>query len=133
MAVPNIGLIGNIIACPGGDFCDLANAVSIPVAAAIHERFESLTTSSTSANWISNIGLHQRLRSPPRRSHRHPRRRQARRGVVPRSPLVARKWLPRAAQTAKIGKIIGPSFARAEVADVVETSSNLSWSARARR
>ena len=28
----NIGLIGNIIACPGGDFCDLANAVSIPVA-----------------------------------------------------------------------------------------------------
>ena len=41
MAVPNIGLIGNIIACPGGDFCDLANAVSIPVAAAIHERFES--------------------------------------------------------------------------------------------
>ena len=40
MAVPNIGLIGNIIACPGGDFCDWPTP-SIPVAAAIHERFES--------------------------------------------------------------------------------------------
>src|SRR5690606_15555761 len=29
MATPNIGLLTNIIACPGGDFCALANAVSI--------------------------------------------------------------------------------------------------------
>ncbi len=35
LATPNIGLITNIIACPGGDYCSLANAVSIPVAAAI--------------------------------------------------------------------------------------------------
>ncbi len=42
LATPNIGYITNIIACPGGDFCSLANAVSIPIAAAIQERFDSL-------------------------------------------------------------------------------------------
>ena len=38
-ATPNIGLLTDIIACPGGDFCALANARSIPVAAAIAQRF----------------------------------------------------------------------------------------------
>jgi sulfite reductase (NADPH) hemoprotein beta-component len=42
LAMPNVGLITNIISCPGGDFCSLANARSIPVAQAIQERFESL-------------------------------------------------------------------------------------------
>ncbi len=41
-AVPNIGLLTDMIACPGGDFCGLANARSIPVAAAITERFDDL-------------------------------------------------------------------------------------------
>ncbi|EJM00093.1 sulfite reductase, beta subunit (hemoprotein) [Pseudomonas sp. GM102] len=38
----NIGLLTDIIACPGGDFCALANAKSIPVAQAIQARFEDL-------------------------------------------------------------------------------------------
>src|SRR5256714_2652974 len=42
LATPNVGLLTNIIACPGGDFCALANAKSIPVAEAIQERFENL-------------------------------------------------------------------------------------------
>ena len=42
LATPNIGLINNIIACPGGDFCALANAKSIPVAASIQQRFDAL-------------------------------------------------------------------------------------------
>ena len=42
LATPNLGLITNIIACPGGDFCSLANAVSIPVAAAIQHKFDDL-------------------------------------------------------------------------------------------
>ena len=42
LATPNIGLITNIIACPGGDFCSLANAKSIPVAEAIQRRFDDL-------------------------------------------------------------------------------------------
>jgi sulfite reductase (NADPH) hemoprotein beta-component len=41
-ATPNIGLLTDMIACPGGDFCSLANARSIPVAAAITERFADL-------------------------------------------------------------------------------------------
>ncbi|MEY4752095.1 MAG: hypothetical protein RIQ60_4309 [Pseudomonadota bacterium] len=41
-ATPNIGLLTDMIACPGGDFCALANARSIPVAAEITERFDDL-------------------------------------------------------------------------------------------
>jgi sulfite reductase (NADPH) hemoprotein beta-component len=42
MATPNIGLLGDIIACPGGDFCSLANARSLPVAEDIAQRFQDL-------------------------------------------------------------------------------------------
>jgi len=42
LATPNIGFITNIIACPGGDFCSLANARSIPVAEDIQRRFDDL-------------------------------------------------------------------------------------------
>ncbi|MBX9297567.1 nitrite/sulfite reductase [Chromobacterium vaccinii] len=42
MATPNIGLLTDIISCPGGDFCSLANARSIPVANAIQKTFDDL-------------------------------------------------------------------------------------------
>jgi sulfite reductase (NADPH) hemoprotein beta-component len=42
LATPNVGLLTNIIACPGGDFCSLANARSIPVAEDVQRRFEDL-------------------------------------------------------------------------------------------
>ena len=42
LATPNIGLLTDIVCCPGGDFCSLANAKSIPIAAAIAERFDNL-------------------------------------------------------------------------------------------
>lgn len=42
LATPNIGLLTDIICCPGGDFCSLANAKSIPIAEAIAERFDNL-------------------------------------------------------------------------------------------
>ena len=42
LATPNIGLLANIICCPGGDFCSLANAKSIPIAEAIQRRFDDL-------------------------------------------------------------------------------------------
>ena len=42
LATPNIGLLNDMICCPGGDFCSLANAKSIPIAAAIAERFDNL-------------------------------------------------------------------------------------------
>ena len=42
LAKPNIGLLTDMIACPGGDFCALANARSIPIAAAITERYQDM-------------------------------------------------------------------------------------------
>jgi len=42
LATPNYGLVSDIIACPGLDYCDLANARSIPVALAIQEKFADL-------------------------------------------------------------------------------------------
>jgi sulfite reductase (NADPH) hemoprotein beta-component len=42
LARPNIGLLTDMIACPGGDYCALANARSLPVAAAIIERYQDL-------------------------------------------------------------------------------------------
>jgi sulfite reductase (NADPH) hemoprotein beta-component len=42
LATPNIGLLTDMICCPGGDFCALANAKSIPIAQAIQDRFDDL-------------------------------------------------------------------------------------------
>ena len=42
LATPNVGLLTDIIACPGGDFCSLANAKSIPIAESIQRRFDDL-------------------------------------------------------------------------------------------
>jgi len=42
LVMPNIGYLTDIIACPGGDFCSLANAKSIPIANAIQKRFDDL-------------------------------------------------------------------------------------------
>ena len=41
-ATPNIGLLTDIVCCPGGDFCSLANAKSIPIAEAIQRRFDNM-------------------------------------------------------------------------------------------
>lgn len=41
-ATPNIGLLTDMICCPGGDFCSLANAKSIPIAESIQRRFDDL-------------------------------------------------------------------------------------------
>ena len=53
-ATPNIGLLTDMIACPGGDLCALANARSIPIAAAITERFNDLDE----LHDIGDIDLH---------------------------------------------------------------------------
>jgi sulfite reductase (NADPH) hemoprotein beta-component len=42
LATPNTGLLTDIICCPGGDFCSLANAKSIPIAEAIQKTFDNL-------------------------------------------------------------------------------------------
>ncbi len=53
-ATPNIGLLTDMIACPGGDLCALANARSLPIAAALNERFDDLDR----LHDIGDIDLH---------------------------------------------------------------------------
>ena len=114
LATPNIGLLTDIICCPGGDFCSLANAKSIPIArgdpAALRR---SRLPARHRRDRPQHLGLHERLRPSPRRPHRHPRRRQERRRVVP--------GLDRRPQgnDAALGKVIGPSFAAHDMPDVV--------------
>jgi sulfite reductase (NADPH) hemoprotein beta-component len=54
LAKPNIGLLTDMIACPGGDFCDLANARSLPLADAITARYQDLDE----LNDLGEIDLH---------------------------------------------------------------------------
>jgi sulfite reductase (NADPH) hemoprotein beta-component len=42
LASANLGKLTDIICCPGGDYCSLANAKSIPIAEAIQRRFEDI-------------------------------------------------------------------------------------------
>ncbi|WP_428035270.1 nitrite/sulfite reductase [Amphritea sp.] len=42
LAKPNVGLLTDVIACPGGDYCALANTRSLPVTRAIQERFDNI-------------------------------------------------------------------------------------------
>jgi sulfite reductase (NADPH) hemoprotein beta-component len=115
LATPNIGLIGNMIACPGGDFCSLANAASLPVAAAITERFESLDYQFDIGELDLNIsGCINAC------GHHH----VGHIGILGVDKN-GEEWYQvtlggTQGNDAKIGKIIGPSFARAEVTDVVE-------------
>ena len=109
-ATPNIGLLTDIIACPGGDFCSLANAQVDPDRRRPSRSASTTsTTCTTSATSTCNISrLHQLVRSPPHRPHRHPRRRQGRRGVVPGH--ARRRATARAQRRRAAGKVIGPSF-----------------------
>ena len=82
LAEANAGLVTDIIACPGLDYCALANARSIPIAQRISERLAAAAGPDRRSQ-DQDLGLHQRLRPPPRRPHRHPGRREARRGALP--------------------------------------------------
>ncbi len=83
-ATPNAGLITDIIACPGLDYCDLANARSIPIAQKIAKRFEKLERQQGDRRAEDqDQRLHQCLRPPSCRPYRHPGRRQEGRGILP--------------------------------------------------
>ena len=118
-ATPNIGLITDMIACPGGDFCALANARSIPLAAQITERFTDLDEQYD----IGDIDLHISgcINSC---GHHH----SGHIGVLGVDKDGA-EWYqltlggsdgttPSGASVA--GKVIGPSFAADEIADAIE-------------
>jgi sulfite reductase (NADPH) hemoprotein beta-component len=115
LATPNIGLLTNIIACPGGDFCSLANAVSIPVAEAIQQRFDDL-------DFLYDIGELDLNISGCMNScgHHH----VGHIGILGVDKN-GEEWYQISiggsqGADAALGKVIGPSVARAEVPDVIE-------------
>ena len=116
LATPNIGLISDIIACPGLDYCNLAKARSIPVARRISERFADIgrqhdigditlnisgCINACGHHHVANIGIL---------------------GVDKKGEEYYQITLGgRADEDAAIGKIIGRAFAEHEVVDAVET------------
>ncbi|MBC2769811.1 nitrite/sulfite reductase [Pusillimonas minor] len=124
LATPNIGLLTNIISCPGGDFCALANAVSIPVAAAIQARFDDL-------DYLHDIGeLDLNISGCINACGHHHVGHIGILGVDKAGQewyqvtLGGRQNAARTEQTgdtgAEIGRIIGPSFSREQIPDVIE-------------
>jgi len=119
-ATPNIGLLTDMIACPGGDFCALANARSIPIAEEITQRFAEIDELYD----IGNIDLHISgcINSC---GHHH----SGHIGILG-VDKDGKEWYQISlggsdgstiSGTSVPGKVIGPSFAADEVADVIES------------
>jgi sulfite reductase (NADPH) hemoprotein beta-component len=115
LATPNIGLISNIIACPGGNFCSLANAKSIPVAEAIQRRFDDL-------DYQHDIGeLDLNISGCMNSCGHHHVGHIGILGVDKQGAEFYQISIGGAqGNAASLGKVIGPSFAQNEVPDVIE-------------
>ncbi len=118
-ASPNIGLLTDMIACPGGDFCALANARSIPLAEELAQRYAEIDELYD----IGNIDLHISgcINSC---GHHH----SGHIGVLG-VDKDGKEWYQVSlggsdgswiSGASAPGKVIGPSFAVDEVADVIE-------------
>ncbi|HQR11678.1 MAG TPA: nitrite/sulfite reductase [Casimicrobiaceae bacterium] len=114
LATPNIGLLTDIVCCPGGDFCSLANAKSIPIAEAIQRRFEDLDYLHDLGDIDLNISGCMNACGHHHVGHI---------GILGVDKNGA-EWYQvtiggtQGAQAA-IGKVIGPSFAAHEMPDVI--------------
>ena len=119
LATPNVGLLTNIISCPGGDFCALANAKSIPVAQAIQERFDDL-------DYLHEIGeLDLNISGCMNACGHHHVGHIGILGVDKNGEEWYQVEIGGNQAPAALGKIIGPSFARADVPDVIERLINV--------
>ena len=115
LATPNIGLLTSIICCPGGDFCDLANAKSIPIATAIQQRFDNL-------DYLFDIGdIDLNISGCMNACGHHHVGHIGVLGVDKNNDEFYQVTLGgRQGNDAKLGKVIGPSFSASEMPDVVE-------------
>lgn len=115
LATPNIGLLTSIICCPGGDFCDLANAKSIPIATTIQARFDDL-------DYLFDIGeIDLNISGCMNACGHHHVGHIGVLGVDKNNDEFYQVTLGgRQGNDAKLGKVIGPSFSAGEMPDVVE-------------
>jgi sulfite reductase (NADPH) hemoprotein beta-component len=118
-ASSNIGLLSDMIACPGGDFCDLANARSLPIAQELTERYQDLDELED----IGDIDLHMSgcINSC---GHHH----SGHIGILG-VDKDGQEWYQitlggsdgsKISGTSVAGKVVGPSFSAAEVPDAIE-------------
>ena len=123
LAQPNIGLLTDMIACPGGDYCALANARSLPLAAAITERYQDLDE----LNDLGHIDFHISgcINSC---GHHH----SGHIGILG-VDKDGKEWyqITLGGSDGKVlsgaavpGKVVGPSFSSFEVPDVIEAILN---------
>ncbi|MBA1275043.1 nitrite/sulfite reductase [Stutzerimonas azotifigens] len=113
-ATPNIGLLTDIICCPGGDFCSLANAKSIPIAEAIQRRFEDL-------DFLFDIGdLDLNISGCMNACGHHHVGHIGILGVDKKGEEFYQVSLGgSASRNASLGQILGPSFAQDVMPDVI--------------
>jgi sulfite reductase (NADPH) hemoprotein beta-component len=114
LATPNVGLLTNIVCCPGGDFCSLANAKSIPIAEAIQRRFDDL-------DYLHDIGeLDLNISGCMNSCGHHHIGHIGILGVDKQGAEFYQVSIGgRQGNQAALGQVIGPSFAAAEMPDVV--------------
>lgn len=116
LASPTIGLLTDMITCPGGDYCSLANAKSIPVAAAIQQKFDDL-------DYLHDIGsLSLNISGCMNACAHHHIGNIGILGVDKNGS----EWYQvtiggKQGKEAQIGKVIGPSFEADAIPDVIDT------------
>ena len=115
VATPNINLVSDIIACPGLDYCSLANARSIPVAQELTRRFRDLDAQR-------NLGrLHINISGCINACGHHHVGHIGLLGVEKNGEEFYQVTIGgRADEKAALGTLIGPAVPYAQVADVVE-------------
>jgi len=121
LATANIGTLTDMICCPGGDFCSLANARSIPLAAQINERFDSL-------DYLYDLGEIQLKMSGCMNGCGH--HSVGHIGVLG-VDKDGEEWYQitlggsTGGHDASLGKVIGPSVAHDDVAETIERIINV--------
>jgi sulfite reductase (NADPH) hemoprotein beta-component len=115
LATPNIGYLTDMICCPGGDYCSLANAKSIPVAEAIQARFDDL-------DYLYDLGpIELNISGCMNACGHHHIGHIGILGVDKKGQEFYQVCLGGSqAKDASIGKILGPSFKQEDMPDVME-------------
>src|SRR5258705_13696642 len=115
VATPNVSLVSDIIACPGLDYCSLANARAIPVAEEITRRFRDL-------DLAHNLGrLHINISGCINACGHHHIGHIGILGVEKNGEEFYQVTIGgRADEKAELGAVLGPAGPYGEIADVVE-------------
>jgi sulfite reductase (NADPH) hemoprotein beta-component len=116
LATANIGYLTDIICCPGGDYCSLANAKSLPVAEAIQARFDDM-------DYVYDLGpLELNISGCMNACGHHHIGHIGILGVDKKGQEYYQVCLGGSqAKDASIGNILGPSFKQEDMPDVIET------------